>query len=188
MKEICHLTGLPGITERDVKLDKIEIREAIKVSHLQFLKEEMRGVKLEKMRNTDRRTRRLYTKWPVEMCRMAFRLESFQFECRSNMPNRYGRDLICRACRPQRELSNEQKEQKEQGEQKEQEKQKEQEEYVEDQKHLEVCKGYSELWDGLGPATEESRVIYFMRVQNKRLKQQQVNKQQQINEQKQNKN
>ena len=51
-----------------------------------------------------------------------------------------------------------------------------------------MCKGYSELWDGLGPATEESRVKYFMRVQNKRLKQQQVNKQQQNNEQKQNKN
>ena len=26
VKEICHLTGLPDITERDVKLDKIEIR------------------------------------------------------------------------------------------------------------------------------------------------------------------
>ena len=123
VREICHLTGLPDITERDVKLDKMEIKEAMKVSHLQFLKEEMKGVKLERMRNTDMRTRRRYTKWPVEMCRMAFRLESFQFECRANMPNRYGRDLICRACRPQREPSNEQKEQEEQQEQKEQEEQ-----------------------------------------------------------------
>ena len=47
--------------------------------------------------------RRRYTKCPVEMCRMAFRLESFQ---------------------PQREPSNEQKEQKEQEEQKEQKEQK----------------------------------------------------------------
>ena len=95
------------------------------------------------------------------------------------MPKRYGRDLICRACRPLREPSNEQKEQNEQ---------EEQQECVEDQEHIEVCKGYSDLWDGLGPATEESRVKTFIRVQNKRLKQQQVNKQQQNNEQKQNKN
>ena len=98
------------------------------------------------------------------------------------MPNRYSRDLICRACRPLSEPSKEQKEQEPSKEQKEQEP------CVEDQEHLEVCTGYSELWDGLGPATEESRVKYFMRVQNKRLKQQQHNKQEQNSKQEQNKN
>ena len=70
------------------------------------------------------------------MCRMAFRLESFQ---------------------PQREPSNEQKEQKEQEEQKEQQ---EQEECVEDQEHLEVCKGFSELWDGPSHRGITSKIFY----------------------------
>ena len=127
------------------------------------MKEEMNGVKLERMKNSDMRNRRSYTKWPVDMCRMAFRLESQQFDCRANMPNRYNRDLICRACRPQRDQSKDQKEHEEHEKQ-------------EDQEHLEVCPGYSELWAGLGPASEESRVKFFMRVQNKRIKQQQNNK------------
>jgi hypothetical protein len=36
-----------------------------------------------------------------------------------------------------------------------------------------VCPGYSELWEGLGPASPETTVRYFMRVKMKRLKQQQ---------------
>ena len=55
--------------------------------------------------------------------------------------------------------------------QKEQEDQKEDQWNTEDQKHLEICSGYSELWDGLGPLTEQSRIKYFMRVKLKRLKQ-----------------
>ena len=127
----------------------------------------MTGVKLETMKNTDMRTRRSYTKWNLETCRMAFRLESFQFECRGNMPTRYGRDLICRACLPQ-----EHKEQ-EQGIQEQEQGIQEREPCIEDQEHLECCPGYAELWEGLGPATEEARVKYFMRVKLKRLKQQQ---------------
>ena len=42
---------------------------------------------------------------------------------------------------------------------------------------MEVCPGYGELWNGLGPATEESRVMYFMIVKIKRLKQQQNSEQ-----------
>ena len=53
----------------------------------------MTGVKLEKMRMSDMRQRREYTKMRVEEARMAFRLEIFQFDCRANMPSRYGRDL-----------------------------------------------------------------------------------------------
>ena len=44
---------------------------------------------------------------------------------------------------------------------------------IEDQEHLECCPGYAKLWEGLAPATEESRVKYFMQVKLKRLKQQQ---------------
>ena len=36
--------------------------------------------------------------------------------------------------------------------------------------HLEICIGYSELWKGLGPMTPRSRVRYFIRVKNKRVK------------------
>ena len=58
------------------------------VSHLKYLKEEMTGAKLKEMKRTDMRVRRKYTKWKVEMCRMAFRLETYQFDCRANMPTR----------------------------------------------------------------------------------------------------
>ena len=165
VQEICHLTGLPDITKKE----KSDIKETMQLSHLKCLKEEMTEVKLDRMKNTDMRARRSYTKWNLEMCRMVFRLESYQFECRGNMPTRYGRDLICRACRPQ-----EQKEQ-EQGAQEQEQgiQEQEREPCIEDQEHLECCPGYAELWEGLGPATEESRVKYFMRVKLKRLKQQQ---------------
>ena len=52
--------------------------------------------------------------------------------------------------------------------QKEQEEQKEDQWNTEDQKHLEICSGYSELSDGLGPLTEQFRIKYFMRVKLKR--------------------
>ena len=162
VQEICQLTGLPDITNSDINIEKEEIKEAMTVSHLKYLKEEMKGAKLEEMKRTDMRVRRKYTKWKVEMCRMAFRLETYQFDCRANMPTRYGRDLRCRACSPRQE--------QEQGDKEQEERQ--QEQHEENQEHLEVCLGYAELWSGLGPATEESRVQYFMRVKNKRLKQQ----------------
>ena len=108
------------------------------------------------------RVRKKYTKWKAELCRMAFRLETYQFECRANMPTRYNRDLVCRACSPRQE--------QEQGDKEQEERQ--QEQCEENQEHLEVCTGYAELWSDLGPATEESRVQYFMRVKLKRLKRQ----------------
>ena len=113
----------------------------------------MKGQKLEVMKRTDMRERRHYTKLQLDECRMAFRLEVFQFECRANMPSRYKRDLRCRACGPvieEKELNqNEQQE-----EQQEQEDQEDHPWSIEDQDHLETCSGYSELWDGLGPMTE----------------------------------
>ena len=62
----------------------------------------MKGKKVEAMAQTDMRRRRDYTLYGVEDCRMAFRLETFQFDCRANMPTRYGRDLVYRACSPKR--------------------------------------------------------------------------------------
>ena len=155
VQKICQQTGLPDATADNVRIDKETLKEAIKLRHLKFMKEEMRGVKLEKMKMTDMRERRSYTKMRVEEARMAFRLEVFQFDCRANMPAKYGRDLRCRACEPPP------------GQQQE-----DQEEQVEDQENLECCSGYAELWDGLGPTTEESRVKYFMCVKMKRLRQQ----------------
>ena len=140
VKEICRQVGLPDATDQKTVLDKEAIKIAIKVHHLQTLKENMTGQKIQVMKQTDMRQRQPYTKLRVDKCRMAFRLEVYQFDCRANMPTRYKRDLCCRACGPG---VGEQK--------KEQEKEKEQQEEVrqiEDQKHLEVCKGYSELWVG----------------------------------------
>ena len=160
VKAICKEIGIADITDSQTRIDKDEIKEAIIINHLKCMKEDMSGKKLDIMKRTDMRQRRQYTKLSVEECRMAFRLEVFQFDCRANMPTRYGRDLRCRACGPEAGQQQEQ-----QGEQ--------QEHHVEDQDHLEVCPGYGELWDGLGPASPESRVRYFMRVKMKRMKQQQ---------------
>ena len=94
-----------------------------------------------------------YVAWNVEDCRMAFRLQTRMLDCRANMPTRYQRDLICRACRPDPTTGLEGQD--------------------ETQEHLEVCKGYGELWQGLGPLTPQSRVKYFLKVKNKRMKNQQ---------------
>ena len=164
VKKICQEVGLPDATNPNTRLKGEAVKEAIRINHHQHLKEDMRGKKLEKMKTTDMRHRRNYTKLSVEECRMAFRLEVFQFECRANMPTKYRRDLRCQACGPGLVEQQEQREQQE-GEQ-------EQGGQVEDQDHLEVCPGYSELWEGLGPASPETTVRYFMRVKMKRLKQQ----------------
>ena len=95
---------------------------------------------------------------------MAFRLDTYQFDCRANIPTRYGRDLWCRACCP---LAG--SEAVPGGAL--------QEEHDETQEHLEVCRGYANLWDGLGPYTMKSRCRYFMRVKMKKLEQQQGDKQ-----------
>ena len=108
---------------------------------------------------------------------MAFRLEVRQFDCRANMPTRYKRDLRCRTCGPEvreqeeREQESEQNENdQEEQEQESEQSENEQEEQVqnewktEDQEHLDICPGHSELWEGLGPSNEQSRVKYFMRL------------------------
>ena len=82
------------------------------------------------------------------------------------MPTRYGRDLRCRGCNPG--LTGQGKEH-EQEQQQEHEHEQEQEEQVESQEHLESCPGYSELWEGLGPASLLSRCRFFQRVKQKRL-------------------
>ena len=76
---------------------------------------------------------------------------------------RYGRDLKCRACCP---LAG--SEAGPGGA--------EQEQHDKTQEHIKVCRGYANLWDGLGPYTMKSRCRYFMRVKAKKLKQQQEDK------------
>ena len=98
VQEICQAVGLSDATASNTRLDKDAVKEAIRSNHLKHLKEEMTSKKLKKMKTTDMRRRRDYTKLSVEECRMAFRLEVYQFECRANMLTRYGRDLRCRAC------------------------------------------------------------------------------------------
>ena len=111
VQDICKEIGLPDATDVKVNMAKEDVKEAITVHHLMYIKKEMKGKKLEAMSRTDMRQRRDYTQYGVEECRMAFRLETFQFDCRVNMPTRYGRDLVCRACSPQQHLRQE----KEQG-------------------------------------------------------------------------
>ena len=100
VQQICQLTGLPDATDKNTILDKASVEEAIKVSHLQYLKDNMKGKKLVAMKMTDMRERRQYTKLRLYECRIAFQLEVFQFECRANMPSQYKRDLWCQACGP----------------------------------------------------------------------------------------
>ena len=83
------------------------------------------------------------------------------------MPTRYGHDLRCRACCPLAEEGAEQ----------------EKEQHEESQEHLEQCRGYAELWQGLGPYTMESRCRFFMRVKIKRLQQQEERRKEQQQEQ-----
>ena len=141
------------------------------MNHLKYLKETMKGEKLRRMKESDMRERRKYTKLSLEVSRMAFRLETYQFDCRVNMPTKYGRDLICRACCP---LAGEGADT---GDEKEQ--------HDESQEHLEECQGYAELWQGLGPYTLESRCRIFMRVKAKRLLQQEKKRKEQQQQQQQ---
>ena len=182
VKEICEEIGLPDATSDTVSIEKETVKDAILLHHLQFLKKEMKGKKLEVMARSDLRRRKEYTQYGVEDCRMAFRLETFQFDCRANMPTRYGQDLRCRGCNPglqagqgqEREQGDQEQEdqEQEQGEQ-EQEQGEQEQEQIESQEHLESCPGYSELWQGLGPYSLLSRCRFFQRVKVKRLKQKQ---------------
>ena len=97
VRELCSELGLPDATVMDV--DKEEVKEAIKFSHLTQLKSDMSGkVKLEELSRADMRKAQEYVGWSVEECRMGFRLQTKMLDCRSNMPSRYKRDLACRAC------------------------------------------------------------------------------------------
>ena len=63
------------MTQEKCRIDKGEVKEAIRLNHLQNMKEAMQGEKLRMMAITDMRDRRPYTKYHVEEYRMAFRLE-----------------------------------------------------------------------------------------------------------------
>ena len=90
--QICRELGLPDASRQEV--DKEEIKEGIQVHHLKALKNEMVGkVKLQDLYNTDTRRPQEYVAWGVEECRMAYRLQNRMFDCRSNMPARYNRDM-----------------------------------------------------------------------------------------------
>ena len=149
--KICKEVGLPDACRQDVC--KEEVKEAIRLNHLSALKSEMAGKKKqETLYNSDMRKEQEYVNWSLEDCRMAFRLQNRMLECRSNMPTRYKRDLTCRACRPDPATGLEG--------------------HVETQEHLEVCVGYSECWEGIGPMTPQALVRYFIKVKNRRKKEQ----------------
>ena len=105
------------------------------------------------MSRADMRKAQEYVGWSVAECRMGFRLQTRMFDCRWNMPSRYKRDLACRACPPDPATGLAGQED-------------------ETQEHLEVCRGYSDLWQGLGPMTPLSRVRYFLKVKSRRSKEQ----------------
>ena len=141
--------GLPDATSLDIQAE--EVKECIKLNHLKQLKCDMEGKKkLKDLTKCDTRKAQVYVQWTVDECRMGYRLQTKMFDCRANMPSRYKRDLVCRACWPDPASGQEGQE--------------------ETQDHLEVCVGYSELWQGLGPITPRSRVRYFILVKNKRAK------------------
>jgi hypothetical protein len=152
VRELCRELGLPDATTMEI--EKEEIKEAIQISNLAKLKADMQGkVKLEELSQTDVRQAQEYVNWSVEECRMGFRLQTKMLDCRSNMPRRYKRDLACRACPPNPATGLAGQEE-------------------ETQDHLEVCRGYSDLWQGLGPLTPLSRVKYFIKLKNRRSKEQ----------------
>jgi hypothetical protein len=93
---ICKEIHLPDACTHDV--EKEEIRKAIKYDHLKSLKLDLKGEKLMTMANSDVSSRREYTTWRLEECRMAYRLETKMFLCRANMPTLFKRDLTFRAC------------------------------------------------------------------------------------------
>ena len=152
VREHCRELGLPDATTEEV--DKEEVKKAIQLSSLTKLKADMQGkVKLEQLARTDMRQVQEYVNWSVEECRMGFRLQTHMLDCRANMPSRYNRDLACRACpsNPATGLDGQEEE---------------------TQDHLEVCRGYSDLWQGLGPLTPLSRVRYFIKLKNRRSNEQ----------------
>ena len=92
VRNICKEVGLPDLTQSNTHADKEAIKQAIKYNHLKHLKAEMAkpsSKKLKLMAQSDMSKRRLYTKYSVEECRMAFRLETYMVDCRVNIPARY---------------------------------------------------------------------------------------------------
>ena len=162
--------------------------------------------KLKIMSQTDMTSRRVYSAWSLEECRMAFRLECFMLDCRVNMPTRYRKDLKCRACHPacrdatssqgidtsqpaemdpspSHDLDTSQPASREPTSSQAAN----QPTSDEDQDHIELCSGYAELWRDLGPYNQRARVQFFMRVKVKRLKMQHKEMRQQHQQQKQQK-
>ena len=132
-------------SKRILIIQASEVKKFMKLDDLKQMKCDMAGKgKLEDLMNSDMREAQDYVSWTVEECRMAYRLQTKMFDCRTNMPSRYGRDLQCRACRPDPASG--------------------QTGLEESQDHLEVCEGYREQWKGLGPMTPLTRVRYFIRV------------------------
>ena len=75
VQDICKEMGLPDATENYVNITKEAVKEAISISHLMYLKTEIKEKKVEAMARKDLRNRRDYTQYGVEECRMAFQLE-----------------------------------------------------------------------------------------------------------------
>ena len=73
--QICEELGIPDTSRQEVS--KEELKDAIKMIHLAYLKAEMVGkTKLEAIARTDMRKEQEYVHWSVEDCRTAFRLQT----------------------------------------------------------------------------------------------------------------
>ena len=99
VRKICKEVGLPNVTEPKTAVNKEDVKDAIKYHHLKHMKLEMADPKYKKLKimsHTDLSSRRVYSGWSLEECRMAFRLECFMLDCRVNMPSKYQKDLKCR--------------------------------------------------------------------------------------------
>ena len=136
------------------EIEKEEVKEVIQLSNLTKFKADLQGqVKLEQLARTDVRQVQEQVNWSVEECRMDFRLQTKMLDCRASMPSRYNRDLACRASPsnpdPATRLAGQEEETRD---------------------PLEVCRGYSDLWQGLGPLTPLSGVRYFIKLKNRRSK------------------
>ena len=61
VRAICQEIGIEDVTQEECRIDKEEVKEAIRLNHLQNMKEAMQGEKLRAMAMTDMRDRRPYT-------------------------------------------------------------------------------------------------------------------------------
>ena len=137
---LCQVLALPnvGVTEVDKKV----IKDAIRMHHLRELKKELsKYKKVENMANMDLRKPQDYlSNRSLHYCRTACRLQTQMFDCRANMPGKYGGLTECMNCVWGQ---------------------------VESQQHLEICPAFANLRVGKDlELNADDRVKYFMELEN----------------------